>query len=1223
MFISKIRSVVTITIIMLWLTQVFSLEWEEKGYYRSAPVKYDSSKKIGFTRISPRESGVLFTNILLPEYEIENQNLISGSGVALGDIDNDGLCDIYFCNLNGENKIYRNLGNFKFEDFTEKSGIKISNQLCRGAVFADVDGDNDLDLILTFNGRGARMFINDGKGHFTEDTQTEFSTKRGGTSIALGDVDRDGDLDLYVENYGENTILRGGGNFSIRMVRGKPVVGGRYATRLRIVDGKLVEVGEVDDFYLNDGKGKFIPVSWTDGHFLTEDGEPLDRLLWDYGLSVQIRDINQDGLPDIYVANDFHTPDRIWINQGNGKFRLIPKLALRKLSYASMGIDFSDIDRDGWLDLFDLEMMNREHEVYIREMTGVDPVFPKIGEIDNRPLVPRNTLFWNRGDGTYAEIAWYAGVAASDWSWCPVFYDVDLDGYEDLLIVNGHYRDVNDKDRVITTRTVTALMTLQESKMRILEYPPLATPNAAFRNRKDLTFEYVSHEWGFDAMETSHGIALADLDNDGDLDIVINCLNACAIIYRNDCPKPRIAVRLRGNPPNTHGINSKIKVYSELPMQFKEILCGNRYLSSDDSVVTFATGYSKSVTIEVDWLSGAKTVISNALPDRIYEIYEPQAPSPRLANDTTKNATVKTIFEDWTSFLNHTHHESEFDDFALQPLLPWRLSQQGPSVVWYDLDGDGSDELLISSGKGGRLSILKFAGKTNFVATEIASLTDIATDDQTGIVCFKTQNSLVKILVALSNYEQIENPGAKINCYDFDGKYCKLTQQIILTNSSAGPIAVADIDHDGFPDVFLGGVFIPGRYPETPKSAIYKFKNGMFVFDEENSRAVENAGMVNAAVWSDLNADGWQDLVLATEWGPIRIFINQNGVLREKTSEFGLDKLTGWWKSVATGDFNNDGLPDIVAGNWGLNSPYKASDEHPARLYYGDFNNAGLVDLLEAYSELTPGKIVPRRPLDEVAVGLPFVRGKFSTHAQYSKATVADILGEKLNSAKEVKANFLASIVLVNRGRKFEPVKLPIKAQLSPVFGISVFDYDNDGNEDIFLAQNFFALRLGMPRIDAGRGLLLKGDGKGGFTEIEGHISGLMVYGEQRGTAATDFDRDGRIDLVVSQNGAATKLFRNATAKAGLRIKLAGDEKNPDAIGSSITLIKTDVNCPVKEIQAGSGYRSQDGFVKIFNAGVGDKIKIRWYTGKETIYNVPQNAKEIIIRIDDTIKVLQ
>lgn len=1219
----KIRSATTITLVLLWLIKVYSLDWEEKDNYKSAPVKYDSSKKTGFTRISPKESGVLFTNILLPEYEVENQNLINGSGVALGDIDNDGWCDIYFCNLNGENKLYRNLGNWRFEDFTEKSGIIISNQLSRGAVFADVDGDNDLDLILTFNGRGARMFINDGKGHFTEDTQTEFSTKRGGTSIALGDVDLDGDLDLYVENYGENTILRGGGNFSIRMVRGKPVVGGRYATRLRIVDGKLIEVGEVDDFYLNDGKGKFNPVSWTDGRFLLEDGEPLDKLLWDYGLSIQIRDINQDGLPDIYVANDFHTPDRIWINQGNGKFRLIPKLAIRKLSYASMGIDFSDIDRDGFLDLFDLEMMNREHEVYIREMTGVDPVFPKIGEIDNRPLIPRNTLFWNRGDGTYAEIAWYAGVAASDWSWCPVFFDVDLDGYEDLLIVNSHYRDVNDKDRIITTRTVTALMTLQESKMRILEYPPLATPNVAFKNRKDLTFEDASNEWGFNAMETSHGIALADLDNDGDLDVVINCLNAGAILYRNDCPNPRIAVRLRGNPPNTHGINAQIKVYSDLPTQYKEMLCGSRYLSSDDTIVTFATGNSKSVRIEVDWLSGAKTVISNALPNRIYEIYESKAPASRTAANPSKNINSALVFEDWTSRLNHTHHEVEFDDFALQPLLPWRLSQQGPSVVWYDLDGDNTDELLISSGRGGKLAVLKYTGVTNFVPGEMVSAVDVATDDQTGILCFRTANSTVKCLIAMANYEQIENPGARINCYDFDGRTFKLTHQIILTNSSAGPMAAADIDHDGFLDIFVGGVFVPGRYPEHPKSAIYKFKNGRFEFDVENSRAVQDAGLVNAAVWSDFNGDGWQDLVLATEWGPIRIFINQNGLLKEKTSELGLDKFWGWWKSVATGDFNNDGLPDIIAGNWGLNSPYKASDEHPARLYYGDFNGAGLVDLLEAYSELTPGKIVPRRPLDEVAVGLPFIRGKFSTHAQYSKATVADILGEKLNSAKVAIANSLASMVLINRGTKFEPVKLPVKAQLSPVFGISVFDFDNDGNEDVFLAQNFFALRLGMPRIDAGRGLLLKGDGKGGFSEIEGHISGIMVYGEQRSAASTDFDKDGRVDIVVSQNGTETKLYRNNTSRPGLRIKLIGDEKNPDAIGSSIMLVKTNGNSPIREIQAGSGYRSQDGLVKILKVDAGDKIKIRWHTGKEKIYEIPPNAKEVIIRIDDTIKVLQ
>ncbi|MGC8887018.1 MAG: VCBS repeat-containing protein [Verrucomicrobiia bacterium] len=1196
----------------------FSLNWEEGPGYRSAPVQYDASAKIGFTKMRPEETGVSFTNILLPEYEVENQNLTIGSGVALGDINGDGLCDIFFCNLNGACKLYKNLGNWKFEDITANSGIVISNQLARGAVFSDVDGDGDLDLILTFNSQGARMYFNDGNGHFTLDNKTEFSTKRGGTSIALGDIDGDGDLDLYVENYGENTILRGGGNFSVRMVRGKPVVAGRYAARLKIIDGKLVELGEVDDFYLNDGSGRFIPVSWMDGRFLDEDEKPLDRLLWDYGLSVQIRDINGDGIPDIYVANDFHTPDRIWINLGNGKFRLIPKLAIRKLSYASMGIDFSDIDRNGWLDFFDLEMMSREHETFLREMSGVDPVFPEIGRIDDRPLVPRNTLFWNRGDGTYAEIAWFAGVAASDWSWSPIFLDVDLDGYEDILIVNGHYRDVNDKDMVVTTRTVNALLTLQESKMRILQYPPLTTPNVVFRNKGDLTFEDKSHEWGFDALETSHGMALADLDNDGDLDVVINCLNAPALIYRNDCPKPRVAVRLKGNPPNTHGINSKIKVKDGGIEQVKEVLSGSRYLSSDDTIVTFAAGNSKELKIAVNWRSGKTSIITNAMPDRIYEIYESAAVQSASSNQIND---IKTVFEDVSDAINHTHHEEQFDDFVLQPLLPWRLSQNGPSVCWYDVDNDGNEDLLIGSGRNGKLAYYRNKGSGKFEIIDDQSLCGQSEDDQSALVAYRAENGNTIILVGLMNYETKKYPGKTIMCYEYDGNKIELKQQIILSNSSLGPIAVADIDGDELPDLFIGGQFIPARYPEPASSAIYKRKNNQFVYDVENSKKLEKVGLVNAAVWSDINSDGYPDLILACEWGQIRLFINNNGVLTDKTTEYGLDKFKGWWKSVATGDFNNDGLPDLVAGNWGLNSPYKATTEHPARLYYGDFNDSGSVDLVEAVDDLSKNKIAPFRGLDEMAVGLPFLRGKFSKHKDYAKASIADILGDKLKTANVAIANELSSMMFINHGNKFDPIKLPSQAQWTPVFGICVADFNCDGNQDIFLAQNFFALRLGMPRIDAGRGLILNGDGKGGLTVFEGKYSGIKVYGEQRGAATCDFDKDGRIDIAVSQNGAQTKLYKNMGKTSGIRIKLIGSSKNPDAIGATFRFVG-ELPGPLYEVQCGSGYRSQDGFVKVLKKTT-TKLQVNWGKTTHVVYDVPEEAKEIIVDIKGNLKVVK
>lgn len=1198
------------------------LNWEEHSGYRVAKVNIEPGRKIGFLKLQPKETGILFTNILLPEYEVENQNLTIGSGVGLGDVDGDGLCDIYFCSLNGRNGLYKNLGNWKFEDITEKSGVGLSNQLSRAAVFADIDGDKDLDLVLTFNGRGARIFINDGKGYFTEDKVNELSTKRGGTSIALGDVDRDGDLDLYIENYGENTILRGGGNFSVRMVRGKPVVAGRYATRLKIVNNKIIEVGEVDDFYLNDGKGRFSLVSWLDGTFVDEDGKPLETYLWDYGLTVQIRDLNQDGLPDIYVANDFSTPDRIWINKGGGKFQLIPRLALRKLSYASMGIDFADIDRDGYLDFIDLEMLARGHQTQMIQLSGVEPVFPTIGKIDDRPLVPRNTLFWNRGDGTYAEIAWYAGVAATDWSWSPIFIDIDIDGYEDLLIVNGHYRDVNNKDLAIVTRTLNTLISIQESKERILTYPMFATPNVAFRNRRDLTFEDVSHQWGFDAMETSHGIAVADLDNDGDLDVVINCLNAPALVYKNITSEPRIAVRLRGNPPNYYGINSTVRVFGGPTPQFREIMCGSRYLSCDDTIVTFATGKSKNLTIQVDWLSGLRSVITNAQPNCIYEIYESAAQRPVQINQ--KPEEIPPMFADISERISHTHYEEPFDDFARQPLLPFRLSQSGPGIAWFDLDNDGYEDLIIGSGRGGTLSIYRNMGDNKFTLLKDESLNEKLTRDLTGLIAFRVDEKKAFIIAGASNYEDSNTNGEAALIYEFSENRISRQKGIPDMQSSVSAVAVADINNDGNLELFIAGRCIPGYYPQEASSAIYSLKDGKFHLDNENSEKLRNIGLVTSAVFSDVNNDGFVDLILACEWGQVKVFINDNGSLKDSTQQLMPDTMTGWWQSVATGDFNNDGLIDIIAGNWGLNSPYSASQEHPLRIYFGDFNGANLTDIVEAYDDIETGKIVPRRDLDDISTGLPFVREKFNTHLAYSKASVVDILGERMKKAREVKATTLTSMLFINKGTKFEATPLPPQAQWAPVFGICVADYDGDGNDDVFLAQNFFALRLGMPRLDAGCGLWLKNDGTGKFKEVPVKISGIRVYGEQRGCTVCDFDNDGRIDLAVSQNGAQTKLFHNTGGKPGLRVRLKGAKDNINGIGSALRVIGNNYSGPLREIQSASGYLSQNGITQIiYPKGNNCQLQIRWYNGKNMAYNIPEKAKEIEVDIEGNLKIIK
>ena len=482
--------------------------------------------KTGFTLLPPQQTGIAFVNNLSDDKATANQLLNIGSGVAAGDYDGDGLCDIYFCSMGGNNVLYKNLGNWKFADVTDQAGVACAGKSCTGATFADLDGDGKLDLLVAAFG-SFTAYMNNGNGTFTEVTSDAGLTSNlTGTTMALADIDGDGDLDLYVAHY-RTTTLRDGEAVSLEQANGRVVIPPQFQDRVTFVNGALKEYGEPDTLYLNDGKGHFTPIPWTDGTFLDEDGNPLTRPPLDWGLAVTFRDINGDGYPDIYVCNDYWTPDRIWMNDGKGHFRAIDRLAMRNTSASSMGVDFADIDNDGNQDFFVVDMLSRDHQYRMRQTEAHKPTPRPIGKIDDRPQMNRNTLYLNRGDNTFAEIANLSGVEASEWSWSPVFLDVDLDGYEDILITNGHTRDVQDAD---ANNLIKAKKTgsIQEMQRNLLLYPPLITAKVAFHNLGNLRFEETGHSWGFDTKGISNGIALADLDNDGDLDVITNNLGSPA-----------------------------------------------------------------------------------------------------------------------------------------------------------------------------------------------------------------------------------------------------------------------------------------------------------------------------------------------------------------------------------------------------------------------------------------------------------------------------------------------------------------------------------------------------------------------------------------------------------------------------------------------------------------------------------------------------------------------
>ena len=601
-----------------------ALEWQTGNGWRSAQLPVAKSGSTGFTLLPPSVTGIGFTNQLSDTNAALNQIRLNGSGVAAGDVDGDGRVDLYFCGLDNPNALYRNLGQWKFEDITARAGVACPGQYSTGAVFADIDGDGDVDLLVNSLGGGTRLFLNDGQGHFTESTDSGLIRKRGSMSMALADVDGNGTLDLYVANYRTTTIRSTG--LDMLNVNGRRML--RPQDRddyLLTPEGLVRERGEPDILYLNEGKGKLRPVSWTEGSFLDEEGKPLASPPRDWGQSVMFRDLDGNGAPDIYVCNDFWSPDRVWINDGRGKFRALSGRALTKTSSFSMGIDFADVNRDGLDDFIVLDMLSADHVRRMSQFSETETAsLPSgVGTDPERPQVARNTLFLNRGDGTFSEIAFFSRLEATEWSWCPVFLDVDLDGYEDLLITTGYSFDTQDLD---ADQRINALGPWPRERVpfKLLMYPPLPLPNKAFRNEHDLTFREVSHAWGFDFKGVSQGMCLCDLDNDGDLDVVVNNMNGAAGLYRNESNAPRVAVRLKGQAPNTQGIGARIWLYGgAVPMQSQEMICGGRYLSGDDPMRVFAAGsLTNAMRIEVRWRNGKRSAVNGVKANRIYEIIE-------------------------------------------------------------------------------------------------------------------------------------------------------------------------------------------------------------------------------------------------------------------------------------------------------------------------------------------------------------------------------------------------------------------------------------------------------------------------------------------------------------------------------------------------------------------------------------------------------------------------
>ena len=1202
--------------------------WHQEAGYRWRDLVVRTGGHAGFSMLTSRTTGITHSNDVDDEHALANRNLLIGAGAALGDVDGDGRPDVFLASVEKPAALYHNDGAFHFTDVTATSGIDTRGLATTGAVFADVDGDGDLDLIVGTLGGPLKLWLNDGKGHFTDATAS--SGLAGGyaaTTMTLADVDGNGTLDLYVATYKQRSAL----DAYPPSARAFDQVVKKVGDKFEVVDawkkdyrlderpdlGGVVrsQRADVDLFFLNDGHGHFTRVPISGARFLDESGTPLTAEPDYFTLAARFYDVNGDGAPDLYVCNDFEDPDQFWLNDGKGGFRLAPPLAMRETSNACMSVDFADVNRDGHVDVFTTDMLSPTLQSRQRQISTNTPLPKRVGLTTDRAQWMRNALQLARGDGTWAQAADFAGVAATDWSWGAAFMDVDLDGYEDLLVVNGHRWDIRDADGVARLGNTASPVPWNREQG---EFPRLAARSIALRNTGDVHFTDASKTWGFGVDEAiSQGIALADFDGDGALDVLVTRLDAPPVVYRNESNQPRVAVRLRGASPNTRGIGAKVTVRARsMPMQSREMTDGGYYLSGSDEELVFATGADSLVDISVRWRNGKRSELKRVSRNRLYEIDE----SGARAETASATATDSThaLFADATSLLGgHVHADSLFDDFARQPLLPTRLSQLGPGLSWIDVDGDGREDLVVGTGGGGSLAILRNAG-TRFTSMRAPGAP--AKWDLTTILPVPAQGGGTMLLAGQSSYEA-GSPAEALHVASVLGFTVRggaLEAPVAMAqpeSASVGPLALGDVNGDGLLDLFVGARVIPGTWPFPAPSRLYlRTADGRFVPDTVNARTFASLGLLSAATFADLDGDGWPDLIVAAEWGPVRVLHNDHGRFRDITRELGLAGYTSRWNGVAVGDMDGDGRLDIIATSWGLNIPWTASADRPYELVVGNFGNRG-PGLIFARNDSVTGREMPQEPLPRLQLMLPGLHDRIGSFKAYAKMSVDEVLGTDAKALGRIGATTFEHTLFLNRGDRFEAHALPRAAQIAPAFGVVVADFDGDGREDLFLAQNFSATETGTMRFDAGAGQLLLGTGGGAFRAASVRESGISVLGDGRGAAAADYDGDGRVDLAVAQNGAATTLWHNVGARPGLRVHVQGSAGNPMGVGAQLRIVAGTRRGPIREVRAGGGYWSMDGAITVLALPPdATAIWIRWPLGREQVVPITHGQRDIVLR---------
>jgi len=1158
-----------------------------------------------FNKLTTDESGIAFQNTL----SAENQRnfTFNGAGAASGDYDRDGLVDLFLVTEEGQSKLYRNMGDMRFEDMTEQAGLNKSitpDSFNIGAYFADIDNDHDLDLFLTNWNSPDQLYRNNGNGTFTDITaEAGVGYPGGSTTATFADYDRDGDLDFFVATYRPHDFAHEFGAPELEMVDGQVVIPEDFQSRIELVeteDGLSVrQLGEPDLLFRNNGDSTFTEVGAEAG---------ISGGYW--GLSASFSEVDNDGWPDLYVSNDFWSPDTFYHNNGDGTFSLINPDMVQHSPMFAMGMDFADINNDGLTDYFVGDMLSRDATLRLTQHGLMDTTMPPD---EAAAQIMRNGLFLNNGDGSFSDIAWLADVAASEWTWTTKFADLDVDGYTDLLITNGMIGDLMDSDVLSDIN----LPQFQNAPAYFPDYPPLETSDLIFRNNGDLTFEETTAAWGFDTAAIGHGATLADLDNDGDLDAIVNYMNEPAGVYRNDAVNNRVVVALNGRLSNSQGIGARVTLIADNGAQSRLMSTSGGYLSSHAPALTFGLGDGIAIeAIEVEWPSGHTQRFTEIdgeplTANQRYTIVEPDSsitppPAHWLTAETPQfeevSASAGLIAPHIESDFDDKRYEG-FDDFDAQPLLPRRLSTLGPGVAWGDADQDGDDDLYIAGGLGQAGTLYEN------IAGSFSLMPAVAPAEYEEVTPLWFQNGVTAAPDLMLTYSRYESPDAPLAAqFRIDSANpFPFTNMNWDTDSiaSGGAMAASDVDGDGDLDLFVGGRAIPEQWPLPAPSHLYLNEDGVLTDATATiAPALLETGLATGAIWLDVDSDGDGDLLVATEFGAVRLFVNENGRLADATAEAGLDQWTGLWTGITAGDFNQDGHMDFAAANLGLNTKYTASPEYPAVVYAGNIDGDNDVDIIEA--EYVNGVLRPMHERGMTGAEMPFVLEKYDTFLAYAEATLEDIFGDKLDDAELFTANTLAHAVFINDGNgRFTATPLPQLAQITTGYGLTTADFDNDGHDDLYLVGNFSYADHETRQYTGGVGYWLRGMGDGSFTVVPASESGLFVPYDGRGTAVNDYDNDGWVDVVVGVNDNHPLLFHNAgnSNNCSLRIRLTGDVANPTAVGARIIVTLSDGTTTSREIHAGNGYFSQDGSTHLFGLGeTGNSadVQIIWPDGTVT-----------------------